>query len=248
MSQASGGLLTDQGKGGGALRRAAVELLVIVAGVLIALSADQWWSALADARTETAYLSGMVDDIEATLLGLRAERESALTYLTASAELSKLRQVPAGISEDSLTVLVSNSLFNIVSWASRLSTLDDLKNTGRLGLISDADIRIAFADIDRLASGIAAAEDDLIQTQHQTVDPFLVRRADLPALVPASLVQAVPYLGPALGRAPSALLSDPEFHNIVALRVVLLQNLQGAYIRMHDHLVEVSALIETRLQ
>jgi hypothetical protein len=236
---------TGERRIGASVRRVASELLLIAVGVLIALSADQWRSSRTDAQTEAAYLDRMMDDIPAALHELEREIQQTQDYLAASGEISRLPRTSSDIPEDSLAVLLANSLFNIVSWDGGLSTLDDLKNTGRIALISNPDIRRGLAEIDRLTAGIRHAEDDVIQTQHQTVDPFLIRVSDLPSLIAATRADVSPYLGAPLGREHYALVADSEFQNIVALRVVLLLNLEANYLEMREHLLDLSSLIAT---
>lgn len=237
--------LTKERNTGERVKRATMELAVIVVGVLIALSADQWWASLADERTEAAYLSRMMDDISSASRDLNTQTGRAQQYLSASAELSGLPRTGLSISEDSLAVLVADGLFNLVGWDGGISTLDDLKNTGRLGLISDPEIRRGIAELDRLNAQIRSAEDDLLQTQHHTLDPFLIRSTDLPRLIPLTLPAATAYLGPAIGREHGPLLADPEFQNIVALRIVLLRNLERAYLETQQHLGDLSRMIAT---
>lgn len=227
----------------GRARRAVSELVVIVFGVLIALSADQWWASRAEADLETAYLASLVEDIAAARNQLEDPLARTTLFLNSATSLSAMSGSANAAPRDTVARLVGDALFNIVSWDYRLPTLHDLKNTGRLGLISDPEIRRGLAEIDRLGSRIDGVQDDLNQTQHQTVDPFLIRSADLPAIIPTASPRAGALLGPSLGVDHSTLLPDPEFQNIIGLRIVILLNLESAFRAMDAHLEYLANLI-----
>ena len=226
------------------IRSAVTELMVIVAGVLIALSADQWWASRSDALTEATYLTGMLDDLSASRDTLESDLRDIEAYLSAASALSHLSRDAPRITRDSLVTLIHDALFPLPTWDAQLSTLDDLKNTGRLSLISDTEIRRALAEIDQRMSKVRAAESDLLQSQHQTVDPFLMTRVDLPAI--GLEEESAPYMGPPLGIDHEPLLRDPQFQNVVAFRIVLLYNVQRQYRSMSEQLSAVSALIERK--
>lgn len=124
-----------------------VELILIVAGILIALYIDGWMQDRRDRDTETAYLSLLVEDLKLIEASLQeyAEFESgnidraAATYRAIAeqnlpADSAALRRMLSGLGQ--------RQTLNIVSAA-----YTDLTSTGNLRLIRDQDLRSSIVQL-----------------------------------------------------------------------------------------------------
>ncbi len=124
--------------------RGIAELLLIVVGVLIALGLDNWNQDRVDRALSGEYLSRLVGDLEADVaLGDLASdslevKSDALAFLleagrdreTGSTEASRLvRALPESLARSFNTPPV------------RTVTIDDMRSTGRLSLITNAGLR-----------------------------------------------------------------------------------------------------------
>ncbi len=241
---------------GPAVVRAAGELIVIVVGVLIALWADQWWADLQDQRTEKTYLAALTEDIDVTLTSLQRNLNS----------LSRLRDAAStALSRDSQhhdkdATLFGLALFEIDFVDHRLSSYQDLKNTGRLALIRDKRIRDGLADVERMLEQVRAAQSDLIGLHHTVIDPFLARQPELGQIVMAGYAATdTGTLGQAGFALPNdlietatafdaeRLLSSPELPGILALRVVLLSEMMESNVKLTQLLESLRSQIEAGL-
>jgi hypothetical protein len=242
--------------------RALGELVVIVVGILLALGMDQWWSDRVDARTQHAYLTALHEDVATTINHLDGLIREFSALRDAASELSK--QPPEGttLSNAQLIELMGAGLFEIESFENGLSTHRDLKSTGRLGLITNAEIRRSLARVDQTLEEIDNAEADLLATQHQTVDPFLVAHTDLTLVAKAGydtkeraaqmkrtgVVPADQLIGSGAGIDHRPLLADSRFRGIVALRIVLLTEVIVDYSDLKGLLVELRDEIAPRVE
>jgi hypothetical protein len=241
-------------------KRSGVELLVIVVGVLIALWADQWWSDREDDRTEQTYLASLKEDINATLQELDSTIAKVVVWRQAASTLSQLPLEGPVPPNEELAEMMGLALFELFSFEDRLSTHQDLKSTGRLGLISNRDIRRSLAELDSLLENIVSIETDLMQTHHMTIDPYMVRHTDLATLarvgyvsnitnpaIRAKYQDADKLLGASLGVDHTSIINELEFRNILVFRIVLLSEALLTYNTLRDALVQLQQQINQEL-
>jgi hypothetical protein len=130
-------------------RRAALELLVIIAGVLIALTVDGWVEARRDRRAEAEYLARLgaevaidIDEIADRLAGIDQHE------VASRAALAFFDQ-PAGVGDTLYLVRTLHSAGMFDPFRYERSTFDDLLSTGGLGLIRSGDLRQQIGAYDR---------------------------------------------------------------------------------------------------
>lgn len=241
---------------GPAILRAGGELIVIIVGVLIALWADQWWADSQDKRTEKAYLAALTEDIDVTLTSLQRNLNSISRLRdAASTALNGNDQHP---SKDA--TLFGLALFEIDFVDYRLSSYQDLKNTGRLALIRDKRIRDGLAEVERMLEQVSAAQNDLIGLHHTVIDPFLAKQPELGPIVMAGYVATdTGTLGQAGFALPNDLietaeafdakrfLSNPELPGILALRIVLLSEMMESNVKLTQILESLRMQIQAGL-
>jgi len=119
-----------------------IELALVIAGVLIALQIDNWNTAHQDRIDEAYYLGRILDDIDESI----ANNEHAIVFLSQRAERSAW--VVRKLREGSLTKAeedVFNERFNDIGrWLSGDfidGTIDELRSSGRLGIIQSKSFR-----------------------------------------------------------------------------------------------------------
>ena len=128
--------------------RAAGEFVVIVLGVLVALAADSWNDARLERIEETEYLLRLHHDLQRDT----AQHGFVLDWMDRKERsLRHLREVLASTTltdQDTATLLsdlanASNFGWNVGPLAVR-ATFEDLRSSGKLGLIRDAELRAAL--------------------------------------------------------------------------------------------------------
>jgi hypothetical protein len=136
----------DRGEGRGSIGWFAAEIVVIVAGVLIALTIDSWWGAREDAARGRAYLARIREDILADADAL----DKRLTYngsVQRFLEAAETHAVDGTLREGSAwrTVVAYWHASQIWPYASTTRTWDEMRNAGDLGLVRDPELRAELA-------------------------------------------------------------------------------------------------------
>jgi len=121
------------------------EFVVIVVGVLMALWVDQLREARVNAGLEVEYLESLVTDLEADLAQFdETEAWMRRSEGNAAIVLALYEGSPPTDDVTKLVVAVETAGWQFVPSVTR-NTLDDLRSTGNLRLITDPSIRRAIA-------------------------------------------------------------------------------------------------------
>ena len=116
------------------------ELIIIIAGILIALAIDEWRGDIEDARVEQEYLHRLIGDLQSTEQKMRAVEEYNSVSENAVAEL-----LSAFESNDNVDIaLLGNLLYAVFDFDNPtpvLGTAEALVATGDLRFIGTADVK-----------------------------------------------------------------------------------------------------------
>ncbi len=192
-------------------RRGLAELLIVVAGVLIALWADELRQSRSDRIDEANQLEALREDFLVTA----SVFDSALAQH--DVQESSLQRLMAGgfdgVCPDSLTAWARTGLWVIVQASPRLSTLRDLQSSGRLGILQSPELRYGLAELDRILELDAIRHTDFTTIQVRIVDPVLVARVNLPRLLLGDQSRPADF-GPL-----AEFLDSPEARNVIAAKL-----------------------------
>lgn len=158
--------------------RLIAELGIIVLGVLIALWADEWVGERADREVEHNRIEALRDNLQAT----RVRLDDAVEEVRAAEKaltLAAYWQDPATLSQNQ-DVVLSGLLFGPV-FTPEINVYDDLKNSGDLGLLTNAKLRQALAHMDAVFEQLSLLQADLTMVQQLNVDSFVVQELGLAA-------------------------------------------------------------------
>ncbi len=149
------------------------ELVVIVVGVLIALSADAWFRTLEERREERASLVALRAEFEASLGHLAESNAAQADVFSALRRIVEedLTQLPL----DSVADLVYTGLFRLGRFFPRVSALRAMEATNRFQLLP-AELRTELSELNRRMQLVREADDDFLAAQRDIIDPFLVSR------------------------------------------------------------------------
>jgi len=121
------------------------ELIVVVVGIFIAIQADRWWKYQDDLQQEQIYIARLTEDLERDVESIDraialAEFRFALCNLmiAAAADPEIVRQRPA----EFMTAIHQSSYTHTPSINS--DTFEELRSTGRLGLLRDDELKSAL--------------------------------------------------------------------------------------------------------
>jgi hypothetical protein len=131
------------------LRQPIIEFLIIVIGIVTALSLDNWNNERLDRGRETEYLIRLMSDIESDISEF-AQTSQAVVEKRRDLELiSRFSRNPDGIEENIvpfLEALINGNRLGFNIPRGKATTFSDLTNTGSLGLIRRADLRQNILD------------------------------------------------------------------------------------------------------
>lgn len=206
--------------------RLAGELAVIIAGVLIALSADSWMDIRQDRRAEAEHLTALVEEFDESLVALDIAREYKLKQMADLQRLlsSRIRD----LAPDSLDAWVYDGVYVTRSYVPVLSALRDLEDSGELDVIDDPEIRRGLALLGTRLELARTGYDEFLVYHQSVVDPFI-----------ATELPAVYLLGPRNGLTPVSgdrpdwsLLESDRARGILVFKLSLI----GNYLRALDAL------------
>lgn len=222
--------------------RLGAEFVVIVLGVLIALWADALMQARQDREIEARYLAMLLEDVgesERLLAESNATRERMFAALgkVADSDLT-------GVSSDSIGRWVYDGLVLVGSFEPQFTALQDIRSSDQLRLLP-ASVRREVAELDRDMEFLSRMEDDLLRTQQQLVDPYLVEHTPLAGLL--TDVDRLPLAPSPVSPADWVDLQTPELRNAIALKLSLGQIAAERRDAVSSALAELATEVQARL-
>ena len=148
------------------VRRGAAELVVIVAGVLLALAADRWIESLDARGLESEYLAQLIEDVAADSAAFAMEIAGRQRRIEWNARLQVALAGESPVPTDAAAFLVSMNYYSAwVPYQNRRETWNELVATGRLILIRDRSLRQRlgqyYSEADRAMFGFEQMDREL---------------------------------------------------------------------------------------
>ena len=136
----------EKNKTGKYLKYAIGEIILVVFGILIALSINNWNNKQNEKRVEIKYIKGLKADLEIDLINLKRFMDDRKTKYTDANHILKMDD-PITITE----LFVTDSLiWNVFQWGTfspRTNTLDELIGSGNLSLITNDSIKALMQNV-----------------------------------------------------------------------------------------------------
>ncbi|CAN5693741.1 hypothetical protein BH23GEM11_BH23GEM11_12520 [soil metagenome] len=228
------------------LERVVAQLAIIVVGVLLALWADAWVAARGERTVEAARLEALRTNVAATLEALREFDEGVEGTKLALRRLLSPAARDRTLPNDTLQALVLRAFLDVPSFDAQMNVYDDLKNSGQLALLRDPEIRQALAALDAHLQHIHLAQADLATVQQLNLDPYVIRRLDLPRLQGRYLGLEFPEAD-TLSEPDMDFVGDREFRNLAAFKLDILVGVTGVSRRLESSLERVDRATAARL-
>jgi hypothetical protein len=197
------------------------ELLIVVAGILIAVSLNSWREDNADKNREQFYLNSLKTDFEQSLASLN---EIHSQNLESDSSLRRLILVignnDANVSPDLTKKLLSGHLFGFNRFVPGSGTYKEIISTGSLEILRDNELRIALSSWEDMITRNQQLEDVMFWQYHLINIPYLnkhIVRADFKD----SGDNAEPHNN--FRTDFKKLFTDTEFENILINRVGALE-------------------------
>ena len=196
------------------------ELLIVVAGILIAVSLNSWRADNADQNREQFYLKSLKTDFEHSLSSLTEIYNQNLESISSVKNLLTVISKNISISKDSSKKLLARPLFGFNRFVPVSGTYKEIISTGSLQILRDDELRIALSSWDDMILRNRQLEDVMFWQYHLINIPYLnkhVARADFSHNNNLSLT----------GRNDKTdykkLFADTEFENILVNRAGALE-------------------------
>ena len=231
------------------IRRPVAEICVIVAGVLIALGADSWWTERQERQEEIEVLAAIKVDLQQTAVTADQNLERVGKRIESLRVLAEGSAGPvAGLSDDALADMLTTGLWDTGALSVQMSAYDEIKTSGRLRLIQDPELRRSLANFDRTLQRVRAREAEAFEHQHSITGPYVVENIQVSQLDEA--FQNWPDWVPLKvdkDRDHRLLLDTPEFQNQVAARYLFNFGTISPGYRFRGNIDELEALVDARL-
>ena len=217
------------------------ELLIVVAGILIAVSLNSWREDNADKNREQFYLKSLKTDFEHSLSSLTEIYNQNLESISSVKNLLTVISKNISISKDSSKKLLARPLFGFNRFVPVSGTYKEIISTGSLQILRDDELRIALSSWDDMILRNRQLEDVMFWQYHLINIPYLnkhVARADF----------SQNYIPSLSGRSDKTnykkLFADTEFENILVNRTGALEEAIEYINIMIEHVRHIIKLID----
>lgn len=208
------------------------EIAIIVAGVLIALGAEEFREGAAERRLIDSYLVSLATDLRGDSVEfagmlqparLPAQRDATLRLIAILSE-------PDSTPSDVRVLSYLRAQVNLPSTRKRRATFEDLIGSGRLGLIEDPDLRRGL--VEYYASSVATDQSAYDAYLHTSFFPFTHHltvalgpgryhaMASCPVLLEADPEVEACYEAASMGNELDLLRNDPELGALVVDQIM----------------------------
>ena len=167
----------NENKFGKYIKYATGEIILVVIGILIALSINNWNESRKSINIEKYYLNSIYQDLRHDTSNIYRRLQEIDRTITIIDSLI----VDASQTEDNiLTHLLPNLYMSTFNLEIESSTIDDLKSTGHLNLIRNNKLRelilVYYKEIDSSEKGINSS---LLTYSRETIGPYLMKNYNI---------------------------------------------------------------------
>jgi len=229
------------------LRWFAAEFLVVVTGILVALSMDAWWSDRAERVQERELLRGLHAEFVTNKALFDRTADLHRQSIAQARQLLKLTGPdPKDIDSTEIDVLLFPLLSEIPSFHPAMGEMEAMLGSGQLALIRNNRLRTAIAAWPGALSLLRETEDEMREDVIRVFYPYVVER--MPLVTMDHRVGFIDTPGPS--RFPqdyATLLSDVVFENHVENRWVMARFILRDGERVRQLLDDVIRMTEVEL-
>lgn len=230
-----------------------LDFLIVVVGVFIGIQVSNWNETINDRKREQAVLLAMLEDVTATSGDLQEMLDINMAgseSLKALADHIDKRTAPLPLEE--IDVHVFRGIYQYPTFPITLATYEELKNTGKLDLVLDQDLRKRLQLLDGAIGAGRSATDQLKTLTLSKTDQYLLDHYDFRGIVPLRIGEIpayVEWIDPTENRADiSTIFDDPYFMNLLLLRARTNSAYQRDINRLIAELAEIKSLINSKIK
>jgi hypothetical protein len=222
--------------------RAFAEMTVIVAGVLVALTADSWLQLRKDRAAEVEHLAALSAEFAESREALRAAVQLKETQILFLGQF--LNNRVEDLPKDSVEGWVYDGVYMTAGYVPFLSALRDLESSGDLALLEDREIRRSLAALNVAVEQVTHSFDEYMFYHQTVIDPFIA--AELPIVTMLATRHGVTIEG----YAPPdwSPLETDRSRGLLAFKLGLAGNYISSLRLLEGRFSAAEALLDARLQ
>jgi hypothetical protein len=176
------------------LRRAALEGLAVLVGILTAFGIDAWWDVRSEAQEAAAYQAALLDEVKANraLLARIVERETRFEVGIMTGYLEQVVYAQGSVSDSTILRM----FFDIGPGGAtqyRRAALSDVLSSGGLAAIDDGEVRRAITEYELALAVERARQEQVDDTWWGRVVPYAADHLGVEDIFPDDFVRD--YLG-----------------------------------------------------
>lgn len=165
------------------LKYAVGEIVLVVIGILIALSINNWNQNRIDSKNEKIYLLGLKEEFQISKLKLEELRSvNEKNYSNAKKILEYISFKNERPPESKFSNLLYQTFSNDIAFNPNNSLLNEMINSGNLKKISNTDIRKQLTNWLSTIEDISKQEEDLATQRLKVLDMFRTNETSLSAI------------------------------------------------------------------
>jgi hypothetical protein len=242
--------LLMENKTGKYFKYAIGEIVLVVIGILIALSINNWNERWKIQSNQEKYLTLLKTEAENNLKEIRGTKNAVSEMKMKQIVLYNL----INVKRDTVTEKhLSESLFRIISSVYRFkyenSVLSELKSSGNLKNVLNDSLRKYLIALEPLVIKVQGQEDALLNLRNKVMD-YINENGSFKVIIDQNEVEerlGLPKLSKSK-RSNIDLLGEVEFENILINYIgVTNRTISSQYPEMENHLIKVIDLIEKEL-
>lgn len=203
------------------------EIILIVIGILIALTINNWNELRKVRERESFYLHGLKEEFEQSRIKLEVLAEVNRNNIEDTEKLASMINNPNSTpSEGELSLLMFNALANEISYNPNNSLLNEMINSGGLNSISNPELRKHLTRWESFIQSVHRQEDNLRLSRDMVYEIFNNDTYSIKTIFDQTGISA--QLGiPASGSRSSnkQLLSSNTFENSLLIYLLTEKNL-----------------------
>jgi len=223
------------------------EIVLVVIGILIALQINNWNAEQKIEKEEIGILNNLLESLysakEQSDIEIFKEnqlRESLLVALGKNSNKSKL-----GINT------ISDSLFYDILWNSNpnlpvLNSYSDIKNTGKIGIITNRSIRENFTNLELTLTGLTNLVKDRLTLQQMRIDDIIVNDVNFVRLLKST--EPSINIDNESQNNYNLILNNQKTRNLLALKLSLTYAVIKDRQELGDEIDDLIQLVEVELE
>jgi hypothetical protein len=132
--------LITEGKVTNYMKYAIGEIVLVMIGILLALQVNNWNNDQKEKKLEKRFLSNLIQDLEADSVTIASSKKVSDEQVRTKQKLVDYFKGQS-FSKDSLVFYFNGQWQPVYNFAPILTTLEEMKSTGNIGVISDLNLR-----------------------------------------------------------------------------------------------------------